>query len=73
MSQMVVEHTLASVLSRADGPTEIRDPDGHLVGIFTPAIEEDFDFAEADRVLREEGHLGITTAELIAHLHSLEI
>ncbi len=74
MSQLVIDQAIVSFLSQAHGPTELRDPNGQLVGVYTPAVqlEEDFDLDEADRVLREEGHLCITTAELMAHLRSLE-
>jgi len=74
MSQLVIDHSLLSILHQAQGPTELIDPNGRSVGTFTPAphLEEDFDLEEADRVLREEGHLGITTAELMAHLRALE-
>jgi hypothetical protein len=73
MSQLVIDHSLLSILHQAHGPTELIDPNGRSVGTFTPAphLEEDFDMEEADRVLREEGHLCITTAELLAHLRSL--
>jgi len=73
MSQLVIDQSLLSILQQAHGPTELIDPNGHSVGTFTPApkLEEDFDMEEADRVLREEGHLGITTEELMAHLRAL--
>jgi hypothetical protein len=74
MSQLVVDQNVLSILNQAHGPTELLDSNGKVVGFFTPAVtlEEDFDLEEADRVLREEGHLCITTAELMAHLHSLD-
>jgi len=70
MSQLVIEEDLLMILSRAEGPTEIRDAEGRLVGIFTPthASDSDFDLESADRVLLEEGHLAITTSELISDL-----
>ena len=74
MSQLVIDQATLSILRQAHGPTELLDTSGKSVGVFTPAIklEEDFDLEEADRVLREEGHLCITTAELKAYLQSLE-
>lgn len=74
MSQLIIQANVLAILNQANGPTELRDPDGNLVGVFTPAGQDagDWDMAEADRVFREESTRCLPTADLVARLKPLE-
>lgn len=74
MGQLVVDSALLSILRKAVGPTEIRDPQGELLGVFTPTYEDepDFDLEEIERIAREERDTAIPTAQVLAYLRELE-
>lgn len=81
MSTITADPTLLQVLSQMKEKTEIRDPDGNLVGVYTPTTEVEksliekacmlVDRAELERRKSEEGGKGIPTAEVLRHLESL--
>jgi hypothetical protein len=66
MNQIVLDQTSLSTLNNASGPTEIVDTHGRVHGVYMPARTDDggFDLAEADRILREEGHLAVSYDEI---------
>jgi hypothetical protein len=81
MSTITADPTLLQVLSQMKEKTEIRDPDGNLVGVYTPTADVEkslvekvsklVDRSELERRKREEGGKGIPTAEVLRHLDSL--
>jgi len=82
MDCLIVDRDIASRLGQSTGRTEIRDPDGKVLGIYEPndanrreAILEfakkNFDLDRARQIVIDQGGDGITTPELLAHLHSL--
>jgi hypothetical protein len=80
MSTITASPAFAAVLSGLEGPTEIRDANGNLLGQFTPALllakayqdaAAHFDAAEMKR-RKESRQQGYSTSEVLAHLKSLE-
>ena len=82
MTVLTVNEALQVLLTGANGPAEIRDMSGQLLGYFTPpGREEDllyqqaeklFDPVEFVRLKREEHGKGLSFDQVIAHLKSLE-
>jgi hypothetical protein len=72
MSDIVVNMDVAEMITTAGRTVHVRDPNGRLVGFITPAPPEE-EIASA-RARLAEGRQGptYTTAEVLAHLRSLE-
>lgn len=80
MSSLTANETLQALLSGVTERTEIRDPDGKLLGYFTPMSQEIaekyerakklFDPAEAKRRKELEGER-LTTEQVITKLKAL--
>ena len=84
MSTLTVDPVVVEALGPLAMPTELRDPSGKVLGVFTPSqpsAEEiaqmyararaHFDPAEIRRRKSEPGK-DYTTAEVLAYLHSLD-
>ena len=81
MNTLTVDSSLAQSLSDLNGLTEIRDSEGKPIGYFSPVCGErsaaysqaaaHFDVDEMKR-RKESGQRGLTTAEVLARLRSLE-
>jgi hypothetical protein len=83
MTTFVADEALKGYLKPITKPTEIRDADGKLLGVFTPSeeavadryaeISKLFDPEEIRRRKEREGHLpGYTIEQVMEHLRSLE-
>ncbi|HVA46813.1 MAG TPA: hypothetical protein VNH11_10650 [Pirellulales bacterium] len=72
MPHIVVDTTEAELIAAAGSTVHVRDPKGRLVGFITPAPPEEEIAAAKARLA--EGRKGptYTTAEVLAHLRSLE-
>jgi hypothetical protein len=75
MSSYAVPPEIAVLLGQFKERTELRDPAGKLIGVFTPQVETEaargerfnapFDLEEAERIWEEERHLpGYTLEEI---------
>ncbi|MEX2188324.1 MAG: hypothetical protein WD875_16070 [Pirellulales bacterium] len=81
MTSIIADSNLQAALGGFVEPVEIRDPNGNLLGHFTPARSDEgrlyeqarkqFDPAELKRRNDANGP-GITTAQLLAKLETLE-
>lgn len=75
MSTLTVAAELASRLTALKQPTEICDPDGKVIGVFTPQVGEGIwtsaDLEEAERIAATEKE-GFTLEQVMEHLRSLE-
>ena len=82
MNRLTADDNLQRSLDELEGLTEIRDPQGKVIGYFTPAAGDKtaaiysqaaahFDANEMKR-RKESGETGLTTAEVLDHLKSLE-
>ena len=69
-NQLTVDDRVLQVLQQAKGPTEIRDCDGNVFGVYTPTriTEEEarriFDLEKARETLRREGGQGRPLKEI---------
>ena len=81
MIHITADAELQAKLSGLEGPAEILDESGKVIGYFTPADQEEqdlyqravakFDRDEMNR-RKETGEKGFTTEEVVDHLESLE-
>lgn len=82
MNHLTADQPLLERLEGIMEPVEIRDPDGRVLGTFTPALapeEEEayrkaaelFDPAELDRIEREGGPV-YTIEQVWEYIHSME-
>ncbi len=75
MVTLTADAALLAVLRKASGPAEIRDADGNIVGLFTPATDENAvvrtqeEWAELHR--RAQGTGGRTLKEIFQRMQSL--
>ena len=74
MSQIVVDEKVSAFFRQLGEPTRITDPQGRVLGIFTPstapAEEPQFDLEEAERILKEQGHLARPLPEIWRDIHA---
>lgn len=74
MGHLTVDHRVAELLGQSKGRTEIRDPEGHVIGVYEPIEGDLLDFARANFNLDEArrvvaaGDRGISTQELLDRL-----
>lgn len=82
MNHLTADQVLLERLAGVMEPVEIRDPDGKVLGTFTPALSPEeaeayrkaaelFDPAELDRIEREGGPF-YTIEQVWEHIHSME-
>jgi len=82
MSHLTADGTMLAALTRLMEPVEVRDPQGHIIGHYTPVVPPDkarmyekvkglFDLEEAERSAADP-HPGYTTAQVLEHLRTLE-
>ena len=81
MIHITADAELQAKLSGLDGPAEIRDENGKVIGYFTPADRDEqnlyqraaanLDCEEKNR-RKKTGEKGLTTEEVVEHLESLE-
>ena len=79
MTQVIVDDALRSKLHNLSEPLEFRDPSGKVMGRFIPAFDpseyEPWEPEFSEEELREQelsNEKRYTTAEVLAHLKSLE-
>ncbi len=83
MKYLTADRALLDRLAGVMEPVEIRDPDGKVIGRFTPVFTDEkernergaryFDLAEAERSLAEEQHQGLPLAEVWKRIYAGEI
>ncbi len=82
MNHLTADQALIERLAGIVEPVEIRDPEGKVMGTYTPVLSPEeqewyrqaaamFDPEELDRIEKEGGPT-CTTAEVLAYLESLE-
>ena len=81
MIHITADAELQAKLSGLEGPAEIRDESGKVIGYFTPADRDEqnlyqravakLDHDEMNR-RKKTGQKGFTTEEVVEHLESLE-
>jgi len=82
MNHLTADQALVERLAGIVEPVEIRDPDGKVMGTYTPVLSPEdqeayrqaaamFDPEELDRIEKAGGPY-YTTAEVLAYLESLE-
>ena len=78
MSDLIISHEQAKILSDATLPVAIRDPDGKLVGYASPGADEPKshgftreEIARARQIAESDGPW-YTTQQVMEHLRSLE-
>ena len=82
MNRLTADRPLLERLEGIMEPVEIRDPDGRVLGAFTPALSPEeaeayrkaaelFDPAELDRIEREGGPV-YTIEQVWEYIHSME-
>jgi len=75
MVTLTADKALLALLRKANGPAEIRDPDGNFVGFFTPAADErtvqrtEAEWADLHRRARARG--GHTLKEIFQRMQTL--
>ncbi len=81
MNRFTADASLHESLGTLQGLTEIRDSQGNVIGYFSPASSEHADAysqaaaafdAEEMKQRKASGERGLTTAELLTYLKSLE-
>ncbi|HEY7329023.1 MAG TPA: hypothetical protein VH592_15375 [Gemmataceae bacterium] len=80
MNQLTADQALLERLAGVMEPAEIRDPDGKVIGRFTPVFADEkekderaakyFDLAAAERDLAEERDPGLPLAEVWKRIHA---
>jgi hypothetical protein len=83
MNYLTADQALVERLAGVREPAEIRDPDGKVIGRFTPVFADEkeknkraakyFDLAEAERILVEQRDQGSSLAEVWKRIHAGEI
>jgi hypothetical protein len=83
MNYLTADEALLDRLAGVMEPAEIRDPDGKVIGRFTPVFADEkekneraakyFDLAEAERNLAEDRDQGLRLAEVWRGIHAREI
>jgi hypothetical protein len=83
MNYLTADQALLERLAGVMEPAEIRDPDGKVIGRFTPVFADEkekneraanyFDLAEAERLLAEERSQGCSLAEVWKRIYAGEI
>ena len=83
MNYLTADQALLDRLAGVMEPAEIRDPDGKIIGRFTPIFADEkekddraaryFDLAEAERIVAEERDQGLPLAEVWKSIHGGEI
>ena len=83
MNYLTADQALLDRLAGVMEPAEIRDPDGKVIGRFTPVFADEkekneraaryFDLAEAERILAEKRDDGLPLAEVWKRIHAGEI
>jgi hypothetical protein len=79
MNYLTADQELMERLAGLRGPVEIRDPEGKVLGQFTPATDAEaseraekyFDLAEAERTLAEKSQ-GSSLTEVWERIRALE-
>ena len=83
MNYLTADQELLERLAGAMEPVEIRDPNGKVLGRFTPVFADEnerkeraaryFDLAAAERDLADDQHQGLPLAEVWKRIHAGEI
>jgi hypothetical protein len=83
MNHLTADQELLERLAGLMEPAEIRDPDGKVIGRFTPVFADEeeknkraekyFDLAEAERMLAEERNEGLPLAEVWRRIRAGEV
>jgi hypothetical protein len=81
MNHLTADQVLLERLAGVMAPVEIRDPDGNVMGTYTPVFADEknaqeraakyFDLAEAERIAATEGE-GSSLAEVWERIHANE-
>jgi hypothetical protein len=78
MTQLILDEATAAKLRQAAGSVELIDPSGRTVGVFTPPVDRalyegvECPVSNEELARREREEPRFTTAEVLAHLKSLE-
>ena len=81
MIHITADAELQAKLSGLEGPAEIRDESGKVIGYFTPADRDEQNLyqraaanldCDEKNQRKKTGEKGLTTEEVVEHLESLE-